>query len=316
MLRFHGPRHGSFRFESSKPWSLEDDGRKTELPPAFPAKIWQVYLTAPGKATSAIDPDTLAETASWLARNPDYDYRLVGDEGARALLHGRFGDYPALVDAFEELEHTSMKSDLLRYMLMYAEGGVYSDVDTFAFKPIDAWVPEAYRGRTRVLVGIEYDRLDDPQPLWDIPHDLSFCPWTMAAAPGHPLFAAALARSVAGLHETAAAHNATTLRDLRPTTPEVMNMTGPAAWTDAVFAQLQRFEPEIVSLRNLSGLTEPRLVGDILILPINAFGMGQGHSHSRNDGTVPEEALVKHRFWGHWKSDKPSIWEAWKFWGS
>ena len=46
----------------------------------------------------------------------------------------------------------------------------------------------------------------------------------------------------------------------------------------------------------------------VLILPINAFGSGQGHSKSGS----PDEntALVQHLFKGSWKADHPSNAEA------
>lgn len=85
-----------------------------------------------------------------------------------------------------------------------------------------------------------------------------------------------------------------------------MNSTGPAAWTDAVFEQIQMVDPNITDLRNLSGMAEPRLYGDILVLPIDGFGMGQIHSNSTSDGTIPEAALIRHMFRGSWRTSEPS----------
>lgn len=91
--------------------------------------------------------------------------------------------------------------------------------------------------------------------------------------------------------------------ELKLSSSDIMQSTGPAAWTDAVFWQLQRYEPDLKSLRNLSGITEPRLVGDILILPIDGFGMGQPHSNSTANGSIPENALVQHKFRGSWRHE-------------
>lgn len=91
--------------------------------------------------------------------------------------------------------------------------------------------------------------------------------------------------------------------ELNFSSSDIMQLTGPAAWTDAVFWQLQQYELDLKSLRNLSGITEPRLVGDILILSIDGFGMGQPHSNSIANGSIPENALVQYKFRGSWRHE-------------
>ncbi|POR39215.1 Uncharacterized protein TPAR_00588 [Tolypocladium paradoxum] len=245
----------------------------------------------------------LSDSISWLARNPGYDYHQLGDAGAKDFVRNHFGDDMPVQNAFNELRHTGMKSDLLRYLLMLVEGGVYTDIDTVAYRPIDVWVPDQYRKSTRVVIGIIFDRLDGPN-LVEFHRDLQFCQWTIAATPGHPVFRSMVQRAVASLKELAISYK-TTLSGLQPTSLEVMQSTGAFAWTDAVLQQLQLFDPSLSSLRQLSGLQEPRLVGDILILPIDGFGMGQLHSNSTLD-KIPAAALLKHKFRGTWRGQQPS----------
>lgn len=193
-----------------------------------------------------------------------------------------------------------MKSDFLRYLILGVEGGVYTDTDTIALKPIDVWVPEGIRDQVRLIVGIEFDRRDGG--AWaDIPHWLQFCQWTIAAAPGHPVFPKMVTRVLDSLDELSQTHGGVPVNQLRPSSFEVMNSTGPAAWTDVVFGQLQEYDPSLQSISNLSFMTEPKLYGDILVLSIDGFGMGQMHSHSTNDGSIPESALMRHLFRGSWR---------------
>ena len=51
----------------------------------------------------------------------------------------------------------------------------------------------------------------------------------------------------------------------------------------------------------VSNLVEPYQIGDVLILPINAFGSGQLHSESKQ----PDECdpLVVHSFAGSWRPE-------------
>lgn len=97
-----------------------------------------------------------------------------------------------------------------------------------------------------------------------------------------------------------AAAKETKASNLRPSAYEVITTTGPAAWTDVVFRQLQKADQNLVSLRQLSNMTEPRLIGDVLVLTIDGFGMGQEHSRSTNDGSLPDAALLKQNFRHTW----------------
>ena len=47
--------------------------------------------------------------------------------------------------------------------------------------------------------------------------------------------------------------------------------------------------------KNLTGMREPRLYGDVLVLPIDVFATGVPHSGA-------SEGVVKHQFAGAWRS--------------
>lgn len=264
--------------------------------PLIPKKIWQNMFS------HLIDPQELKETPTWLAKNPDYAYKLVGLPGADEILAKYYDDDSDIKNTFNRLRNTGIKSDLLRYMLLYNEGGVYTDIDTVALKPIDKWVPEKYRDQVRVLIGLEFDQGDGGGWV-DIFHEVQFCQWTIAAAPGHPLLKNMLEHGLKRLHEVVKDTNQT-IETFKPKSVDVLTSTGPAAWTDVVFKELQKIEPELTTLRNLSGMTSPRLFNDIMILPIDAFGVGQPHSKSTNDGTIPKAALSKHLFRGSWRNSQ------------
>lgn len=93
----------------------------------------------------------------------------------------------------------------------------------------------------------------------------------------------------------------TTIDQLDMTALEILNITGPSGWSESVFAELQEMDPTLKELKDLSGMRQPRLYGDIMVLPIDGFGMGVPHSGSTNDGTIPEAALVQHHFHGSWR---------------
>jgi alpha 1,6-mannosyltransferase len=81
---------------------------------------------------------------------------------------------------------------------------------------------------------------------------------------------------------------------------DVLNTTGPIAWTEAVFEGIQKQKPEIKDLRDFSGLEEPTLYGDILVLPFESFQAEPldewGITFGRHRRT-----LVRHYFSSAWR---------------
>ncbi|CAH0021580.1 unnamed protein product [Clonostachys rhizophaga] len=266
----------------------------------IPKKIWQIGLPkSPLDTESHIDPKGLQDTPTWLALNPDYEYTIVGKAGGEELLDKHYADQPKVREIYHGLANVGMKSDLLRYLILETIGGTYTDTDTIALRPIDRWVPPQFEGKVGLIVGIEFDQRDNG-PWADILHPLQFCQWTIAAAPGHPVFRKMIDRVLWSVQKMAVEHQSP-VSLLMPSSTEVMNSTGPAAWTDAVFDQLKEFDPSLNSVRDLAYMTEPRLIGDVLVLSIDGFGMGQPHSASTNDGSIPEAALMRHLFRGSWR---------------
>lgn len=237
--------------------------------------------------------------------NPGYQYSLLGSKAADDFVNKHFSDSHSILEVYHALQDPGMKTDLLRYLVMFIEGGVYSDLDTWALRSVDDWVPRNLRGSVQAVVGIEYDKLDGEHPPGFsgepsyMTHVVQFCQWTLAATPGHPLFHGMVDETVRAVRRLAA-DKETNVSQLRPAGYEVITTTGPAAWTDVVFRHLQKADPDLITLKQLSNMTQPRLIGDVLVLTIDGFGMGQSHSHSTNDGSVPNSALVKHKFRHSW----------------
>ncbi|TLS20898.1 uncharacterized protein PpBr36_10775 [Pyricularia pennisetigena] len=272
----------------------------------IPANIWQIMLPKVWGEKFLVKPDKLKHTATWLAMNPDYAYTLVGPDGAKDFVNRHFGHNETIVSTFNALPNVGMKSDLLRYLILYIEGGVYTDTDTVALKPIDDWIPKPFRKETRLVVGIEFDQRDGAK--WtDILHEVQFCQWTIAAVPGHRVFEMMTSRVIRSWQDLKRKHNVDTASGTpssKLSSFEVMNSTGPAAWTDVVWEYIQGTDDTLTDIRNLSSLGPPKLFGDVLVLPIDGFGMGQSHSGSTNNGTIPDGALAKHLFGGTWREKK------------
>jgi len=126
--------------------------------PGFPKKIWQT-----GPPISRLDPKLAPVMATWHAFNPDHEYTFLDDEAALWYVSDRFGaSHPDLVVLYTNLNDVILRADLLRLLCMWADGGVYTDIDTECLAPIDRWVPAQYVEATTLVVGIVADIPDNP----------------------------------------------------------------------------------------------------------------------------------------------------------
>lgn len=185
----------------------------------IPRRIWQTWKVG---AESAKFPSTFRSyQKDWTERaNSDsFEYSLVPDDHIIPLLENLYGEVPLVVKAFKEMPVNILKADFLRYLLLYARGGIYSDMDTVPLKPLGAWPSldrEKFNGLVRENNPIPYKNYDpkkgqvhisDDSGGYDEPglvigieadpdrHDwddwyarrIQFCQWTIQSKPGHPV---------------------------------------------------------------------------------------------------------------------------------
>ena len=193
-----------------------------------------------------------------------------------------------------------LRADILRYLILYAHGGIYTDVDTVCLKPFSTWIPAAFKNKTNVIVGIEGESLGGPI-IEGFSHHVGIGQWTVAAKPGHFMLERVIERVLSRLRMLAEKQNST-ISDLQPSYKDVIDTTGPGVFTECIYEDLSTVTGTNVSSSNLTGLTEPRLIGDVLILPVTAFAPGVPHSNAKS--IEDESALVQHLFAGSWKHDR------------
>ena len=259
----------------------------------IPNQIWQIFY-----GFTPTNNKLQKSALSWMALNPTYSYTRIGRQGALDFVREHYADRPDIIRVYEAVQIPVLAADFLRYLLLAAEGGVYSDIDTTALRPVSRWIPDKLLANTTAIVGIEYDRRNDKQRLPGFMMDVQFCQWTIAAQKQHPMLQRVVdevARAVQGL----ASHHGVGIEELQPTDQEVLSTTGPAIWSEVVYRSLSLATQTNVTATNVTGLKEPALFGDILVLPISGFAMGVPHSGGRSVST--KDALIKHGFKGSWR---------------
>lgn len=177
----------------------------------IPRKVWQTWKTS---SSSVSFPSSFRELAGiWKSTceqpMPAYQYQLITDDQMVPLLKQMYGSVPQVIEAFESMPLPILKADFFRYLILYARGGIYSDMDTFPLKPLDSWPskskeflsglknPIKYKNSSPsldyqdplepgLIIGIEADPDRTDWSEW-YARRIQFCQWTIQSKPGHPL---------------------------------------------------------------------------------------------------------------------------------
>ena len=300
---------------------VEDLQTSTVLPvgysAAFPREIWQTSSQV-GKEKYAEQMNTWKDVKGfnhhWLS-DTDAD-NFVQQEFSRSRpslftfwndlsigLHNKSRESGKTADAPTNgvMNSTSssaivLRADLLRYMLMLTRGGVYADIDTSVLLHIDRWIPEALGSQViNAIIGIEYD--DTTYKMFVRP--ISFCQWTLMAKPNHPIFERAVNRVISNLEFLARRQKVQSASQLVVNKLDVLEATGPGMISDVVLEVIRDQLPgQDISWATFHDQKEPKLYGDILVLPINGFAGNQKHSHAGNPDYG--QTLVAHHFARSW----------------
>lgn len=218
-------------------------------------------------------------------------------------MHDSLAARPAIIHFWDSLGVPVLKADFLRYLLMLAAGGVYSDIDTSMLVHPDRWIPIDLGANTvNAIIGIEYD--DHTYPMFVRP--IGFCQWTLMSKPGHPIFELAVQRVISNL-EYIARRKRVPLPELTLDKMEVLEATGPGMVTDVVM-QVLREQGQNVTWETFHEQKVPKLYGDVLVLPINGFAGSQKHSHAGDPAYG--EKYVQHHFGRSWYAPDRAAQEA------
>ena len=265
----------------------------------WPKTIWQTSK-AP---VLDLSPEERERYETWQRLNPDYRHEIMTDEKMAQYVRERFGGTET-EETYFEIRDYILLSDLFRYLVLLQDGGAYNDLDVACEKPIDTWVPQEFRESAGVLLGVEVDNKFGPDGrTYEGGTDLfELVNWTMMAKPHQPFIQLLVQRVLENVRDMAERQK-TSIRHMEvDTIQEVLQSTGPAAVTNALFDYATNITQSTVTYKNFTKMPEPKLIGEVVILPIHAFGARHqvewaGFKEDRN------QVLVHHYFSGSWYSD-------------
>lgn len=279
----------------------------------FQKNIWQTWKVDLDHAEFPTKYKTYQ--ASWDTKNPGYKHYVIPDESCVELINQLYAAVPDVARAYNIMPKSILKADFFRYLVLYAKGGLYTDIDTVSIKPIDTWVSmsESVNGAKNVaglVIGIEADPDREDWADW-YARRIQFCQWTIQAKRGHPMLRELIARITA---ITLVREKNGELEKIlgKDAGGDVMNWTGPGIWTDVVFEYmnnvcqpLNNFKTkkydDIINWKTFTGMQQPIPVEDVLVLPITSFSPDVGQMGA--GGTSHPMAYAKHMFLGSWKPD-------------
>jgi mannosyltransferase OCH1-like enzyme len=273
----------------------------------FPKKIWQTWKVNPLR----FEERDLNTARTWLEKNPDYRYEVLTDGNDLRYVEYHFGpdgfNRPDIVNFYRDVKAAIVKADLLRYMIMYAEGGLYADIDVEAIKPLSKFIPERYDEKDiDMVIGVEIDEPDwKDHPILG-PKSRSFCQWTFMCKPQLPVMMRLIEKIMSWLNGVAK-EQGVSLSEVDLDFDQIISGTGPSAFTEAIMTEMElhKESPSTkITWDMFHDLDESKVVSRVLVLTVEAFAAGQGHSHSGNHDS--RAALVKHHYHAsNWPSRHP-----------
>lgn len=252
---------------------------------SIPKKLW--YKTGP----KGLSDQSELWLRDCLHKNPSHDTQIMTDETGDEFVSTYYAHRPDIVSTYLDLQIPILKADFLRYLLLFAEGGVWSDLDISCEVPIAEYIPEEYAGDVGLVVGWEFD------VGWGENIFRQFASWTIMARAGCVHLGVVIEEIVDAVKEKARLGGVSVDEMTIEMAGDIIDLTGPRRLTRGVLKSLEMLRGEAVEMDSISRLLEPVLVEDVLILPGFAFA-ATSNKYVNGSGT----ALVTHHYAGSWKN--------------
>lgn len=198
----------------------------------FPKKIHQTYKT------SSLPPRLSENIDAIKVLNPDYAYRLWLDEEIEDFIASVYGSEVLGIYKRIAPEYGAARADFFRYLLLYAEGGVYLDIKSTMTKPLEQVIApdvsalishwdnlpgQDHEGWIPIHEGLEYQERGE------------YVQWVLVYRSGHPLLREVILEVLR------------TIDNYNPFVNSigrggVLSTTGPIPYTKALLGNMKRYE--------------------------------------------------------------------------
>lgn len=273
----------------------------------FPAYVWQTWKH--GLNDDRFDANYKEGQAQWAYKNPGFVHELFNDDTSFATVKHLYQHIPQVIEAYKLMPEVILKMDFFKYLILFAKGGVYADVDTHPLQPVPNWIPENVSPKELgLIIAVSSDSSLADWRL-DTVRRLEFGNFVIQSKPGHPVLReiiAAITENTLRLRKTLRDGEQLALEGLaNQKALAISKWTGSGIWTDTVLEYLNDYVKlsiyQSVSWKEFHALEMPKLVSDVLVLPIKSFA---STIEIPKDGKINDPiAFVKHSLASIWKSD-------------
>ena len=236
-----------------------------------------------------ISSENEKDMRTWTDLNPRYQHKLLTDELISGYVRDHFhASNPDIEETFFRAKDFVLQLDLIKYMVLWAEGGVYSDLDVACVQPISQWVPPQFIEKVGMVLGVQLEQKAGTDGSTKEPFQLAG--WTIMSKPNQPFLWFLYQRLTENIKHLAA-EQSVPASNSRPY--NISDVTGRNALTQAFLAYATSVTATKVTVNNFTNVAEPTLFGEILVLPVQAFA--SPHQNGKE--------LVRHYEAGSWKSE-------------
>jgi mannosyltransferase OCH1-like enzyme len=183
-----------------------------------------------------LPPQLAANVARLKQANPLWEYRFYDDADIVRFIAQNYN--AAVVERFARIDpkYGAARADVFRYLLMYKVGGVYLDIKSLAARPLD----DVLRADDQFVLSNwnkDIQNWGSHYELRDIPTG-EFQQWHIVCAPGHPFLKAVLENVMANIDKYLPSLHGIGKNG-------VLRVTGPIAYTRAIYAILNQYPHRI-----------------------------------------------------------------------
>lgn len=206
----------------------------------IPEKLW--YKLGP----KGLSEDSRKFIEDCLTKNPTYRFEFMTDDTSDLYVKRNFAHRPDIVETYLNIPIPILRADILRYLILYNEGGIWNDLDiSCEDTTINEWIPEKYMKKLSLVVGLEFDW------AWEDDNFLhsQFASWTMMAKPKSPHMLNVVDDILVMLAQQCSDHGVK-LQDIKKEMlPDIVDVTGPKMMTRSIVKGLELMLHETIDDR-------------------------------------------------------------------
>ena len=226
---------------------------------------------------------------TWTDLNPGYQHKLLTDELIAGYVRDHFhASNPDIEETFLQAKDLVLQLDLIKYLVLWDEGGVYSGLDVACVQPVSHWVPPQFIDKAGIVLGVQMEQKAERDG--NAMDNFQLADWTIMSKPNQP-FLCFLYQQLTENIKHLAAEQIVPASNSRPY--NISDVTGRNALTQAFLAYATSVTAAKVTVNNFTKFNESKLFGEILVLPVQAFAF------SHRNG----KELVHHYEAGSWKAE-------------